>query len=240
VSWKKVTTGEETASFLMEKDARLLESLGEDPILHLYRWKGKCATYGHFIKVEEFLDRKVAQTIGLDLAKRPTGGGIIFHLWDLAFSVLVPSSHPAFSQNTLDNYAFVNRAVLAAIQELLQEKHPLELTPVDGVNLGSGCGSFCMAKPTRYDVMLGEKKVAGAAQRKTRHGFLHQGSISLLSPSFPLLQEVLHEEYVAVLKAMEAFTYPVLGCGASLKDLEQGRREVEALLEKHLMREMTI
>jgi lipoate-protein ligase A len=35
----------------------------------------------------------------------------------------------------------------------------------------------CFANPVRADVMVNGRKVAGAAQRRTRAGLLHQGSI---------------------------------------------------------------
>src|SRR6266700_1709494 len=37
--------------------------------------------------------------------------------------------------------------------------------------------NVCFANPVRADVMLNGRKVAGAAQRRTRAGLLHQGSI---------------------------------------------------------------
>ena len=42
----------------------------------------------------------------------------------------------------------------------------------------------CFTAPTRYDVISGDSKVAGGAQRRTADGLLYQGSISLdaLSP----------------------------------------------------------
>ena len=47
---------------------------------------------------------------------------------------------------------------------------------------------FCMATPTKYDLMIGSKKFAGAAQRKTRYGYLHQGTISLATPDYDKLK----------------------------------------------------
>jgi lipoate-protein ligase A len=52
----------------------------------------------------------------------------------------------------------------------------------------------CFTSPSRYDVVLndsigkGQIKVAGAAQRRTKYGILHQGSIALnmLEPSCTL------------------------------------------------------
>ena len=35
----------------------------------------------------------------------------------------------------------------------------------------------CFANPVRADVLVDRRKVAGAAQRRTRAGLLHQGSI---------------------------------------------------------------
>ena len=50
---------------------------------------------------------------------------------------------------------------------------------------------FCMAKPTIYDVVYQGRKIAGAAQRRRKNGYLHQGTISLAFPQMGLLNEVL-------------------------------------------------
>jgi lipoate-protein ligase A len=38
---------------------------------------------------------------------------------------------------------------------------------------------LCFANPVRADLMIDDRKIAGAAQRRTRAGLLHQGSIQL-------------------------------------------------------------
>jgi lipoate-protein ligase A len=48
-----------------------------------------------------------------------------------------------------------------------------------------------MAKPTKYDVMWEGKKVGGGAQRRTKYGFLHQGTISLGRPDEEFLSGIL-------------------------------------------------
>ena len=98
-----LSTTNTTAQENMSRDTSLLESLKEDPILHLYGWKSPSITYGYFIKPEKYLDLRAISKHGISLARRPTGGGIVFHIWDQAFSFLMPSSHPLFSHNSLDN-----------------------------------------------------------------------------------------------------------------------------------------
>ena len=41
----------------------------------------------------------------------------------------------------------------------------------------------CFAKPVRFDIVADERKLSGAAQRRTREGLLHQGSILLPDPA---------------------------------------------------------
>lgn len=48
-----------------------------------------------------------------------------------------------------------------------------------------------MAHPTPYDLLCDGKKIVGAAQRKTQKGFLHQGSISILTPTAEVLNTLL-------------------------------------------------
>ncbi len=121
MGWKLLDTGVRRAAANMELDAALLSDLKEerDAILHLYDWEQDAATFGHFIDPENFLKMSGIKKCHLDLARRPTGGGIIFHNCDLAFSILVPAACPWFSQNPLDNYAFVNNRVVWAIEMMI-------------------------------------------------------------------------------------------------------------------------
>ena len=116
---KVLDTGTRSAQANMDLDATLLEEL-EEPLLHFYDWEGEAATHGYFIQPEKFLNLKRVKAHKLSLARRPTGGGIVFHNCDLAFSVLIPATHPSFSTNPLDNYAFINRRVVEAIAAFCQ------------------------------------------------------------------------------------------------------------------------
>ncbi len=227
MGWKHIDTGIRSAAANMELDAALLSDLKEeeDAILHLYEWEKDSATYGHFIDPKNFLNMEGVKSSSLDLAKRPTGGGIIFHNCDLAFSVLVPSTHPNFSANPLENYAFVNNRVIGAIEQMVD--FSAELLPEEPSPLDEHCKSFCMAKPTKYDVMIQGKKIGGAAQRKTRDGYLHQGSVSIGFLSESYLREMLAPQ-TQVFEGMRANSFSLLGEKWTSKELEEARRELRA------------
>jgi lipoate-protein ligase A len=231
MGWKHFDTGTRNAAANMALDAALLADLKdeEDAILHLYDWEGDAATYGHFIDPDNFLNMDGVSRSALDLAKRPTGGGIIFHNCDLAFSVLVPSTHPAFSTNPLENYAFVNTRVIWAIGQILDLS--AELLPEEPQPLDVYCKSFCMAKPTKYDVMIQGKKIGGAAQRKTRDGYLHQGSIAIGFLPESYLRDVLAPQ-TQVFEGMRANSFALLGENWTRKELNEARAELRAYLQK--------
>jgi lipoate-protein ligase A len=170
------------------------------------------------------------------LARRPTGGGIVFHIWDFAFSFLMPSKHPACSENTLENYRFVNETVLEAVGGYLS----LEalLIPEHAPLLGPNCAHFCMARPTIYDVVYRGLKIAGAAQRRTKNGYLHQGTISLAFPHLGLLKSVLlFEEEIA--RAMEAYTFAPLGRLWTPSALQGARGKLRELLWDNFQRRLS-
>ena len=234
MGWKCLDTGVRSAAANMELDAALLADLKDetDSVLHLYDWETDAATYGYFIEPESFLNMESVKKQKLDLAKRPTGGGIIFHNCDLAFSVLVPSRSPWFSNHPLDNYVFINQRVIWALEQMSgisPELLPTEPTPLD-----PNCSHFCMAKPTKYDVMIQGKKIGGAAQRKTRDGFLHQGSIAIGTPSESYLEEILASG-TQVLAAMQQNSFALLGLKWTKTELEEARIFLKVLLKKAFM-----
>lgn len=231
MSWKHIDTGIRSAAANMELDSALLADLKDESegILHLYDWERDAVTYGYFIDPDNFLNKEGVSAYDLDLAKRPTGGGIIFHNCDLAFSVLLPATHPQFSTNPLDNYAFVNNRVIWAISQVIDLT--AELLPVEPTPLNEHCKSFCMAKLTKYDVMVDGKKMGGAAQRKTRDGFLHQGSISLGALSEEFLRGVLAAE-TQVVEGMRSNTFALLGEKWTQKELQEARLQIRQALTK--------
>jgi lipoate---protein ligase len=230
-------TGTAAAQTNMDQDEELLETLSPngEPILHLYEWEGPSATFGYFADPAKHLDLEKAKNRRLGLGRRPTGGGIVFHIWDFAFSFLMPSSHPAFSTATLENYRFVNEAVLKAVASLFPIREAA-LIPENFASTSPDCQNFCMAKPTQYDVVYQSRKIAGAAQRKKRQGYLHQGTISLASPHIDLLHDVLVSKQ-AVLSAMISYTYAPLGHCWNPVSLKEARREIREQLIQELKRQ---
>lgn len=227
-NWTVIDTGARTANENMILDAELLDTLDQYtlPILHFYDWQGDCATFGRFVDPSKFLDLEKASKLKLSIAKRPTGGGIVFHIWDLAFSVLIPAGHTHYSENILDNYAFVNNAVLSTVAKFLKTRESPELISESAPTFDPSCTRFCMAQPTKYDIVINGKKIAGAAQRKTKKGFLHQGTIALKLPSVAYLRDVLLPG-TKVLEAILANTFPLL---TPHEDLEKGRQALKTAL----------
>jgi lipoate-protein ligase A len=209
-------TPKASAQSNMESDEARLKSLksNSEPILRFYEWETDAATYGYFVDPTEFF----LEGQPLQIARRPTGGGIIFHRFDLAFSLLIPASHPAYSTNTLDNYAYVNERVIGAIRRFRKGLSPKLY------HCSSTCATrFCMAKPTQYDVVIDGKKVGGAAQRRTKQGFLHQGSLCMTLPPSGYLEKVLKGGKQI---AEEIFTnsYPLLSPEDPIEDAKHSLR----------------
>lgn len=199
----EILSAQENMDF--DKDLLLRANELKRPVLHLYQWKRPSATIGHFIKAEKFFTPKADHFI--DIGKRVTGGGIIFHDSDLAFALVFPLSHPLITTNTLENYALVNQLIIKAIMQFC-DQYCLSLLNKDAI-ADSACERFCMAKPTIYDVIIAGRKVGGAAQRRTKEGLLHHGSIALKRPNKELLMHCLLQGEI-IAKAMEENTFPLL------------------------------
>jgi lipoate---protein ligase len=231
-SWQVIESGFLSPEAIMAKDSSLLHQLDpEGPsLLHFYEWNVPCLTYGYFIDLMSHLDLEALQSCGLKKARRPTGGGIIFHLSDLAFSVLIPAKHSSFSLNTIDNYTFINQKVAEAVSYFTSQSLQPKLLIEEKLCLGQECHSFCMAKPTQYDLIIEGKKVGGAAQRRKKQGLLHQASLSLLFPPTDVLARVLKREEF-VLKAMKEHTYCLLSEQSTTQELQEARHLLKQWLQ---------
>jgi lipoate-protein ligase A len=144
----------------------LLLQTAHVPILRFYRWRKLCVSFGYFGRFEE----AQAFARGRPLVRRWTGGGIVPHGGDLTYSIMIGSADESFARSSRVIY----RSVHSAIEHAL---HLLGVCVVLAEKDAPRISEACFANPVAADVLEGGQKIAGAAQRRTRQGLLHQGSI---------------------------------------------------------------
>ena len=155
------------AALNMAVDEALLET-ALTPTIRFYDWARPSVSFGYFGKFREAAEAGVDR----DLVRRWTGGGIVLHGTDLTYSIVVPATNHYLDRSPLDLYSDVHSAIREA---LLQNKVNAVLADSSRQKISDAC----FANPVRADVLIDGRKVAGAAQRRTRAGLLQQGSIQL-------------------------------------------------------------
>jgi lipoate-protein ligase A len=166
-----------SAATNMSIDEALLES-EKIPIIRFYRWRFPALSFGYFGKFSEVAMYAAER----DLVRRWTGGGIVFHGDDLTYSIVIPASDPAFDESSIAIYEKIHRGLADALNEAGGRAVVAGCVDPGGIALArtagvTAAGYNCFANPVRADVMVDGRKIAGAAQRRTRRGLLQQGSI---------------------------------------------------------------
>jgi lipoate-protein ligase A len=155
----------------MALDEALLE-IAQRPLLRLYRWAEPTVSFGYSLPVGTVRDRFPA----LPCVRRWTGGGIVRHLDDWTFALLVPSSEPLADARPIQAYRLIHSGVAATLSKIGCAARLAE--PRDCAD-----GPACFTSPALHDVIgVNNRKLCGGAQRRTRRGFLHQGSIQNVKP----------------------------------------------------------
>jgi hypothetical protein len=161
-------SGAGSFAFNMAQDEALLEAMPRlnQPVLRFYRWTEPAASFGYFQKYTE------VQTLTplRPLVRRPTGGGIVPHDADWTYSLVWPGTHAWYSLPAIESYRRVHEWIQAAFAKL---DIGTELA-VQAQKIGPG---QCFAGFERFDLLHHGRKIAGAAQRRTRQGLLIQGSV---------------------------------------------------------------
>jgi len=157
----------------MAVDQLLMELVGQRggdrPILRVYEWSEPTVTFGYFLPLSDataaFSDDE------LTYVRRWTGGGVVDHRVDLTYTLMIPRGHELATARGAESYRVIHQALADTLQALGEK---VRLTVVDE---GDGSAA-CFTNPVAYDLtdMSGEK-IAGAGQRRTKFGLLHQGSV---------------------------------------------------------------
>jgi lipoate-protein ligase A len=102
--------------------------------------------------------------------RRPTGGGLVPHDADWTYSVIIPPSHAWYALRAPDSYERVHLWIQRSFTLL-------DVSVGLATEARKELPGQCFAGYEKSDVLWLGRKMAGAAQRRTRTGLLIQGSI---------------------------------------------------------------
>lgn len=166
--WRLIEHGDCSPARNMAVDEALLREV-QSPVLRLYGWNVPAVSLGYFQPAALVPE-------GRSFIRRYTGGGLVDHAQDVTYTVVLPRAHDWMRLSAPESYERIHLGVQAALAAVGIVS---ELTPC----ASAAESEACFQKPVRFDIVAAEAKLSGAAQRRTREGLLHQGSILLPDPA---------------------------------------------------------
>jgi len=151
----------------MAVDAWLLDTAA-CPVLRVYRWEdgwGSIGVFGSLAAARAAFADGPRQWV-----RRMTGGGVVDHRRDWTYTLVIPRGAGA-ELTASASYQMIHAAVAAALTGAGEPVRMLD-------ECGCGEAAACFAKPVAFDLVDAQgNKRAGAGQRRSRHGLMHQGSV---------------------------------------------------------------
>jgi lipoate-protein ligase A len=145
------------------------------PILRVYRWIRPSVSFGYFGR----FDSVAGAWPGREMVRRWTGGGVAPHGEDITYTLIVPRGLPFLRHSARESYRRIHEEIAA---DLSRAGRAVGVAARSSEKISDAC----FENPVAFDLLAGGIKIAGAAQRRTRSGLLHQGSIrgSGMNPRF--------------------------------------------------------
>ena len=161
----------------MARDEHLLYSDTFKPAtIRIYGWSPPTISLGCFQRFEQVasLPEDVRE---LAVVRRPTGGGAILHDREITYCLIVHDSLSIAREPAEALYKLVHGLWREALEEggMHCEDAPDDY-PFPSPRHGP---FFCFQKPGRTDLVVGQEKLLGSAQRRIRGRVLQHGSLLL-------------------------------------------------------------
>ena len=189
-----------------------------------YGWHRPSYTFGYSQRIE-WVRAQLAGREPYDLCRRPTGGGVVDHTDDWTYALVIPRGHSLEELRATESYRIIHAAIADA---LVAQGVPTVLKQPDPSSLATGPG-LCYEQAEIHDVISSATgaKIAGAAQKRNKHGLLFQGYISRPNAGPAVDWDRFHEDFTAGLgRALDLEAVPT-----PWPEFREG--EFEALIEQY-------
>lgn len=169
-AWRLIIDGAREPAMNMAIDEAMMAKVADGssmPALRIYKWLNPCVSVGKF--------QLYKAEAGTEVVRRPTGGGSVPHgASGMTYSLVYREGLQGISKGAAASYKQIHGCVAAALASLGIDARLMGERSAQERPFGE-----CFSSPVPADVMVGGRKVAGAAQRRKNGAVLHQGEVSL-------------------------------------------------------------
>lgn len=148
-----------------------LRSKGKSPnTIRFYRWLPSAVSIGYFQFVEQEVNLETCKQLGVDVIRRMTGGGAVYHAYEgeVTYSVIVDQDHQRVPRDIIESYELICSGVVNALIKLGINA---EFSPINDINVNG-------------------KKISGNAQTR-RWGVVVQHGTILVDTDIKTMFKVL-------------------------------------------------
>ncbi len=158
--WRLLDTGLGDAFYNMALDEAIAIARSKKLVpntLRFFRWEPSAVSIGYFQSMEEEVDIKACNKLGIDYVRRRTGGGAVYHDRDgeLTYSLIINEDHPLISRDFQKTYENLCSGIIRGLRIL---GVPAEFKPIN-------------------DIIVGGKKISGNAQTRSMNVVHQHGTI---------------------------------------------------------------
>ncbi|MBT3721236.1 lipoate--protein ligase family protein [archaeon] len=155
--WRVIPFDYHNAAKNMAIDEAIMESVkaGGKPTIRFYGWFPSAVSIGYFQSMDQVVNLKKCEELGVGIVRRRTGGGSVYHSnsGEITYSLIAPEE--MFPKNIIESYREICGYVIKGLKNLGIES---EFKPIN-------------------DIGIGHKKISGNAQTRRNGILLQHGTI---------------------------------------------------------------
>lgn len=200
----------------MDADIGLFEraeaGLLQNPTIRIYGWNNNCISLGHSQDPDTELHIDSCRSHGVEVVKRPTGGGIVLHnSHEITYSIVSQKSWIPF-KDMMDTYIYISEAIVDGIRSL-------GIDAEISNRRQKGFTRYCYLFPSSHEIVYKGKKLVGSAQKRGRRALLQQGSI--LVHKGEMTHERLIKGYSGDFEARSTSIHEITGRIPAYRELQE-------------------
>ena len=155
--WRLLETGHNDAATNMAIDEAVMKHAGElgIPTVRFYAWKPAAISIGYFQGIREEVELGKCRELGVDVVRRITGGGAVFHDAELTYSFVCSQDSGILPKNIIDSYKKICGSLIIGLKHIGLEASFVPLN----------------------DIAVAGKKISGNAQTRRSGAILQHGTI---------------------------------------------------------------